>query len=60
MLIYQPGLFVEEPGYDPELRGLERTDLGAGAWIDAVPKVAHADLGVSVQFRSAPVEPTRY
>ena len=38
MLVYQPGLFVEEPGYDPELRGLERTDLGAGAWIDRLPE----------------------
>ncbi len=37
MFAYQAGLFVEAPGYDPELRGLERTDLGAGAWIDRLP-----------------------
>jgi alkylated DNA repair dioxygenase AlkB len=34
----QPGLFaIEEPGCDPTLRGLQRTDLGAGAWIDHLP-----------------------
>ena len=38
MIAYQTGLFVEEPGYDGELRGLERTDLGAGAWIDRLPE----------------------
>ena len=38
MIAYQAGLFVEEPGYDAELRGLERTDLGAGAWIDCLPE----------------------
>ena len=38
MIAYQAGLFVEEPGYDSELRGLERTDLGAGAWIDHLPE----------------------
>ena len=35
---YQPGLFVEEPSCDLELHGLERTDLGAGAWIDHLPE----------------------
>lgn len=38
MFAYQAGLFVEEPGHDGELRGLERTDLGAGAWIDHLPE----------------------
>jgi len=38
VIAYQAGLFVEEPGYDSELRGLERTDLGAGAWIDHLPE----------------------
>jgi alkylated DNA repair dioxygenase AlkB len=38
VIAYQAGLFVEEPGYDAELRGLERTDLGAGAWIDLLPE----------------------
>ena len=34
----QPSLFTgDEPGYDPRLRGLQRTDLGAGAWIDHLP-----------------------
>lgn len=34
----QPNLFTAaEPGYDPGLRGLRRTDLGAGAWIDHQP-----------------------
>ncbi len=34
----QPSLFTAaEPGYDPGLRGLRRTDLGAGAWIDHLP-----------------------
>src|SRR5262249_43647099 len=28
----------EEPGCDPTLRGIERTDLGAGAWIDYLPR----------------------
>ena len=37
MFAYQAGLFVEEPAYDAELGGLERTDLGAGAWIDRLP-----------------------
>jgi alkylated DNA repair dioxygenase AlkB len=35
---YQTGLFIEEPGYDSELRSLDRTDLGAGAWIDYLSK----------------------
>jgi alkylated DNA repair dioxygenase AlkB len=38
VIAYQTGLFVEEPGYDGELRGLERTDLGTGAWIDRRPE----------------------
>jgi alkylated DNA repair dioxygenase AlkB len=38
VIAYQADLFVEEPGYDSELRGLERTDLGAGAWIDCLPE----------------------
>jgi alkylated DNA repair dioxygenase AlkB len=37
-MAYQAGLFVEAPGYDAELRGLERSDLGAGAWIDHLPE----------------------
>ena len=38
VLARQPGLFTgEEPGCDPDLRGLRRTDLGAGAWIDHLP-----------------------
>jgi alkylated DNA repair dioxygenase AlkB len=28
----------EEPGFDPELCGVERTDLGDGAWIDHLPE----------------------
>ena len=43
----QPDLFASaEPGFDPELRGLERVDLGAGAWIDRLPEWAqgHATL----------------
>ena len=35
---WQAALFVEEPGCDPDLRGLRRTDLGAGAWIDVLPE----------------------
>lgn len=32
---FQPSLFgCEDPRCDPEMAGLERTDLGAGAWID--------------------------
>lgn len=27
-----------EPAFDPELRGVERTDLGQGAWIDHLPE----------------------
>jgi alkylated DNA repair dioxygenase AlkB len=38
VIAYQAGLFVEEPGYDSELHGLERTDLGGGAWIDCLPE----------------------
>src|SRR5438128_1810189 len=38
-LIRQASLFgAEEPSYDPALRGLERTLLGAGAWIDHLPE----------------------
>ena len=35
---YQPTLFVEEPSCDLALHGLERTDLGGGAWIDHLPE----------------------
>ena len=38
VIAYQTGLFIEEPGHDAELRGLQRTDLGAGAWIDCLPE----------------------
>jgi len=38
-LIRQGSLFgIAEPSYDPALRGLERTLLGAGAWIDHLPE----------------------
>ncbi len=38
-LIRQASLFgAEEPSYDPALRGLGRTLLGAGAWIDHLPE----------------------
>jgi alkylated DNA repair dioxygenase AlkB len=37
-LIRQGTLFAEEPGFDPSLSGLARTDLGAGAWIDHLPE----------------------
>jgi hypothetical protein len=74
---FQRSLFaVASPRCDPSLRGLERTDLGSGAWIDrrpewveghetlmeahAVPKVGHADLRISIQLRSAPVDPVPY
>lgn len=36
---YQRSLFqAEAPDCDPALRGLRRTDLGAGAWIDHLPE----------------------
>jgi alkylated DNA repair dioxygenase AlkB len=35
---YQPGLFGEAAACDPALAGLQRTDLGAGAWIDHLPE----------------------
>jgi alkylated DNA repair dioxygenase AlkB len=35
---YQASLFIEPPGCDTELRGLRRTDLGEGAWIDHLPE----------------------
>ena len=37
-LIRQGTLFAEEPAYDPSLRRLVRTELGAGAWIDHLPE----------------------
>ena len=37
-VVYQRELFgVREPGFDPDLRGLERIDLGDGAWVDHLP-----------------------
>jgi alkylated DNA repair dioxygenase AlkB len=36
-IVQQASLFVEEPGFDPDLNGLERTDLGGGAWVDHLP-----------------------
>jgi len=34
-VVYQRDLFgAREPSFDPELRALERTDLGDGAWIE--------------------------
>jgi alkylated DNA repair dioxygenase AlkB len=36
--VFQRDLFAAaEPGFDPALGGLVRTDLGAGAWIDHLP-----------------------
>jgi alkylated DNA repair dioxygenase AlkB len=36
---YQRSLFqAEAPACDPGLRGLQRTDLGGGAWIDHLPE----------------------
>jgi len=37
-LLRQGTLFAEEPAYDPSLRRLARTELGAGAWIDHLPE----------------------
>ena len=38
IVIFQPSLFGSgEPRVDPTLRGLERTDLGSGAWVDYLP-----------------------
>lgn len=37
-MLYQAGLFQEAPACDPALPGLQRTDLGAGAWIDHLPR----------------------
>ena len=37
-MLYQPGLFGEVAACDPALAGLQRTDLGAGAWIDHLPE----------------------
>lgn len=37
-MLYQASLFIEPPGCDAELRGLRRTDLGEGAWIDHLPE----------------------
>lgn len=34
----QGTLFSEAPAYNPALRGLRRTDLGGGAWIDYLPE----------------------
>jgi alkylated DNA repair dioxygenase AlkB len=37
-MLYQAGLFGEAPACDPTLAGVQRTDLGAGAWIDHLPE----------------------
>jgi alkylated DNA repair dioxygenase AlkB len=43
-LIRQPSLFGgEAPRCDPTLQGLERIDLGAGAWIDYLPEWVGGD-----------------
>jgi alkylated DNA repair dioxygenase AlkB len=36
-LTWQPSLLGDEPpGFDPDLAGLERRDLGAGAWLETL------------------------
>lgn len=37
-MLYQADLFGEAPACDPALAGVQRTDLGAGAWIDHLPE----------------------
>lgn len=37
-LTRQGTLFAEEPAFDSSLAGLQRTDLGGGAWIDHLPE----------------------
>ena len=37
-VLYQRELFcAREPGFDPDLGGLQRIDLGDGAWVDHLP-----------------------
>ena len=36
--LYQPSLFGAAPACDSTLAGVQRTDLGAGAWIDHLPE----------------------
>jgi alkylated DNA repair dioxygenase AlkB len=37
-LSWQPSLLAEDPpSFDPDLTGLERRDLGSGAWCDTLP-----------------------
>lgn len=54
----QASLFdLGAPGFDPELRGLERMDLGRGAWVDYLPNWLHGhwdvyrDLAESADWR---------
>jgi alkylated DNA repair dioxygenase AlkB len=40
--MYQASLLaLDEPGFDPCFEGLERHDLGRGAWVDVVPGWVH-------------------
>jgi alkylated DNA repair dioxygenase AlkB len=43
----QADLFgTDEPGFDPDLADLRRTDLGSGAWIDHLPEWVRGHQGV--------------
>lgn len=58
-LAWQPSLLGDtEPSIDPELTGLRRRFLGAGAWVDHLPGwVAGADTLFDGVLRDAPWRP---
>jgi alkylated DNA repair dioxygenase AlkB len=55
-LAWQPSLLdIAEPGFDPGFAGLERRDLGSGAWLETVPGWVHgADTLFETLLAAAP------
>ena len=65
-LSWQPSLLAEEPpSFDPDLTGIERRDLGSGAWCDTLAgwvrggDAVFATLAAAVLFQPALMGPPR-